>query len=319
VVAFAALMSGPPSVVVVIVDDDSSLVASRADADGYSGGLSRAWPMAPVGRCVASPNMSEQPAEIVDLALLPRSQAWGRRAMLPPTCFKITRAPWADARDLPNYDKWREYITTISAERASNMDDRDLRVYMTRGLVTELIYAAGGMEREVMLLKEILSVAQQFCDAHDLTLTDGSSVTPHVGLAAAHHASYTLVNAFSWARTVQERVERWLLPSLKDSGLKKDIKKGYPKFKRRLRSSVLAANYVFHAGALHGPSTPRFHIRPDGTAYLQFPDIMNNPITTWNEHTYDRERDAVQVLEDQFDAVISYVDHILDAFDNYSE
>jgi hypothetical protein len=46
---------------------------------------------------------------------------------------------------------------------------------------------------------------------------------------------------------------------------------------------------------------------------------MNKPITTWDEHTYDAERDAVRVLQMQFDAVADFIDRMLDAFDNLSE
>jgi hypothetical protein len=75
---------------------------------------------------------------------------------------------------------------------------------------------------------------------------------------------------------------------------------------------------ALHAGALTGPSTPTFQLRPDGTAYLQFPDAMNKPITTWDQHTYDAKRDAVSELERQFDAVAYFVDQMLHAFDNLS-
>ncbi len=219
--------------------------------------------------------------------------------------------------------EWQEYLKTINPDRASNID---LRFYMTRGLVDEVIYAAGGMEREVIALKEILALAQQFCDFHNIIPPKDSLTTPSLGLNAAYHASYSLVNAFSWARTVQERVERHkdgkaygLLPSLKDSDLKTHITTDFRKLKRRLRSSVYAANYVLHAGALHGASsTPTFQLKPDGTAYLQFPDAMNKQITTWNEHTYDAKRDALVELQKQFDAVAKFIDQTLDAFDKYS-
>jgi hypothetical protein len=182
------------------------------------------------------------------------------------------------------------------------------------------------MEREVMTLKEILAAAQRFCHFHNITPPRDSLTTPSLRLNAADHASYSSVNAFSWARTVQERVERHkageasgLLPSLKDSDLKTHITTDFRKLKRRLRSSVYAANYVLHAGALYGgSSTPTFQLKPDGTAYLQFPDAMNKQITTWNEHTYDAKRDALVELQKQFDAVVEFMDQMLDAFDTYS-
>jgi len=85
---------------------------------------------------------SEEPRPI-DLDALPNCQRWNLRTGLPfpPTDLKIARAPWADAEDLPNHDEWQKYLQTINPELASNID---LRFYMTRGLVDEVIYAAGG-------------------------------------------------------------------------------------------------------------------------------------------------------------------------------
>jgi hypothetical protein len=266
--------------------------------------------------------MADQSDPVVHLASLPHSQAWSRRAMQPFTMLKIGRAPWLDAHDLPNYSEWLKYITTIDPERASRID---LRFYMTRGLVGEIIYAAGGIERELMVLKEIISIAQQFCDAHNITPPKDSLVTPSVGHSAAHHASYTLLNGFTWARSVKDRVERqWrgnaygLLPSLKDSDLKRRIKTEYDRLAEQLESSRYATNYTLHAGALPGPSTPTLQLWPDGTVYLQFPDVIGEPIITWDQLTYDEDRDAVSVLEEQFDAVADFIDGMLDAFDDLS-
>jgi hypothetical protein len=236
--------------------------------------------------------------------------------MQPPTMLKIAHAPRLDAHKLPGYSQWLKFVLKrIGPQRVSRID---LGFHITHGLVDEVIYAAGGMERELMVLKEILSIAQQSCDAHNIASPKDTGVTRSVGLPAAHHASYTLVNAFTWARSVKDRAYRLLL-SLKHSDLKTQIKTDYRKLQRRLETSVHAANYALHAGALHGPSTPAFQLRPNGTVYLQFPDAMNKPITTWNEHTYDAERDAVRVLQMQFDAVADFIDRMLDAFDNLAE
>jgi hypothetical protein len=109
-----------------------------------------------------------------------------------------------------------------------------------------------------------------------------------------------------------------LLPSLKDSDLKLCIRTDFRKLKRRLESSVYAANYVLHAGAFHGALSTSFQLKPDGTVYLQFPDAINTQITTWNEHTYDAKRDALIELQKQFDAVAKFIDQMLDVFDKYS-
>jgi hypothetical protein len=130
----------------------------------------------PHGLVCSVRNMAEADP-VVHLASLPRLHAWSIRAMQPPTMLNIGRAPWLDA-------------------------------HKSRGLVDEVIYAAGGMERELMVSKEIVSVAQQIFDTYNIGPPKDSLVTPKVGMDAAHHASYTLVNALTWARSVKDRVER---------------------------------------------------------------------------------------------------------------
>jgi hypothetical protein len=108
-----------------------------------------------------------------------------------------------------------------------------------------------------------------------------------------------------------------LLPSLKDSDLKAHIRIDFENLKSQLQQSIFAANYVLHAGALHGLFTPSFQIRPDGSAYFAFPDAITKQIMTWDEHTYNAKLDAVVELQQQFDAVVKFIDQMLDAFDTH--
>lgn len=87
--------------------------------------------------------------------------------------------------------------------------DADLRERMVRGLVDEVIVAAGGIEREIRALK----AAQAFADAHAAVVPDPvpRPETGPVGVpppGAALDAAYATMNALNWIRTVQERVQR---------------------------------------------------------------------------------------------------------------
>lgn len=127
------------------------------------------------------------------------------RAMTPGLKIKIAQAPWSDAKDLPEFDGWKRFVVRrVGPSKAAEVD---LRFYMTRGLVDEIVYAAGGLEREIMTLRQILDVAQPFADevlAKSLVIACARTA---LGLNAAHHASFTVMNALAWARAVEERVQ----------------------------------------------------------------------------------------------------------------
>jgi hypothetical protein len=259
--------------------------------------------------------------------------------------MKIMQAPWKDAKDLSGHSDWVKF----AADR--RRPDADLRMHMVRGLVDGVIVAAGGIEREIRALK----AAQAFADAHAAAVPDpvprpetGPVGVPPTG--AALDAAYATMNALNWIRTVQERLQRddpadtgpwfvlWLrrsklgtrfglsrptatqeaglLASLKDGEPKATIGNAFKKLLPKLRDARKFDNYVLHGGALPGGQTPRFRMLPDRTVYFPFPDDPNTKrFFTWEQFTYKKERDALSYIEDQFDAVGTFIDSMLDAFD----
>ena len=262
--------------------------------------------------------------------------------------MKIAQAPWKDAEDLAGHSDWVKF----AADR--RRPDADLRGHMVRGLVDEVIVAAGGIEREIRALK----AAQAFADAHAAVMPDPvpRPETGPVGVpppGAAVDAAYATMNALNWIRTVQERVQRddpadtgpwflwwlrWLRRSklakrfglsrpkaTQEAGLLASLKDGEPKatigteFKKllpKLRDARKFDNYVLHGGALAGGQTPGFRMLPDRTVFFPFPDDPNTKrFFTWEQFTYKKERDALSYIEAQFDAIGTFIDSMLDAFD----
>ena len=83
-----------------------------------------------------------------------------------------------------------------------------------------------------------------------------------------------------------------------------------------LRDARKFDNYVLHAGAIQGGSTPGFAVLPVGKAYFPFPDDpASNRIGTWEEFRYRDGRDALSYLETIFAAAAIFIDGMLDAFD----
>lgn len=262
--------------------------------------------------------------------------------------MNIARAPWRDAEDMAGHSDW----VKLAVNRGR--PDADLRLYMVRGLVNEVIVAAGGIEREIRALK----AAQTFADAHAAAVPNpvprpetGPMGVPPAG--AALDAAYATMNALNWMRTVHERVQRddpaatgpwflgwlrWLrrsklgerfglsrpratqeaglLASLKDGEPKATIRTEFKKLLPKLRDARKFDNYVLHGGALPGGQTPGFCMLPDRNVFFPFPDDPNTKrFFTWEQFTYKKERAALSYIEDKFDAIGTFIDSMLDAFD----
>src|ERR1700753_1103046 len=61
---------------------------------------------------------------------------------------------WADLADTPQYATWRRLAEARGA-------GDDVQHYMTRGLLSEVLYAAGGVERGLARLRQALDGARQ--------------------------------------------------------------------------------------------------------------------------------------------------------------
>jgi hypothetical protein len=267
----------------------------------------------------------EPPQSHDDLAPLPRRDSWARRTTLPAPMQKIAHAPWKDAPDLPGYSDWQARVSTFDAATQARIDDGVLRYHMVRGLVDEIIFAVGGVEREIEALRAAGQIAQAFADTHmPRPIPQPLMGPPRIGHHASHHAAYAVMNALTWIRAVQERVRRndpgrgpaGLLPSLKDGPLKATIESHFANATPALHDARKFDNYVLHAGAIQGGSTPGFAVLPDGKPYFPFPDDpTSNRIGTWEEFRYRDGRDALSYLDRIFVAVATFIDGMLDAFD----
>lgn len=280
-----------------------------------------------------------------DLDALPRYEAWRRRRTQPALMLKIARAPWADAENLPDYKGWLKVAKRLDRKGCA---DRDPRYYMTRHLVDEVLFAAGGLERELNSLKDSVNSAQAHSD-----FIPGERRNPGAGqsklvLNSALYATYAFINALTWGRSVRERVERndptekqvgflrsilqrktkrpspvrvsaGLLPSLADGQLKRRLQECLQELDPFLQESRRMANYALHAGAPQGPSTPTFDMRSNGQVFLRIPDKGTKRVAVWDEFTYRDGRDAVSYIQTLFDAVARFVDQMLDAFDALPE
>jgi hypothetical protein len=229
---------------------------------------------------------------------------------------------WADLSATAQFAAW----CRLAEERGASAS---VEYYMTRGLLGEVIYAAGGVERELGQLSAALADVQRFADeaATHHPLPSPENWPPwgyHVSTPAMRDVSYSFVNQLSWARSTIERTDRpyrpgsaeraGLLPALVPSQLHDSVEEALRDLKAALRDSRLLVNYCLHAGAVPGGGTPRADILPDGRLLARLPDLVRGAILTWEEFTFDDDRDMLTYATEAMNNVETFIDKVLDAF-----
>lgn len=112
---------------------------------------------------------------------------------------------WRDLSTTAQYAAWRQLAEARGV-------DTDLQYRMTRSLLREVIYAAGGVERELVQLRATMADVQQFADEALVQHPRSAEEWPTCGLGIAtpsmRVASYIFTNLLSWARSTLDRTER---------------------------------------------------------------------------------------------------------------
>lgn len=204
-----------------------------------------------------------------------------------------------------------------------------MEYHVTRGLLEEVIYAAGGVEREHGQLCAALVDVQRFADeAAALHPRPSPEEWPswgyHVSTPAMRDVSYSFVNLLSWARSTVERTDRpykpgsaeraGLLPTLVPGQIHDRVQVALSDLKVPLKDSRLFANYALHAGAVPGGGTRRADILPDGRLLARLPDPVTRPILSWEEFTFTEDRDMLTYATELMKNVETFIDKVLNAF-----
>jgi hypothetical protein len=231
---------------------------------------------------------------------------------------------WADVRGHPDYPAWQQ----LARRRGLAPDEELLGYHMTRGLILEVIHAAGGVERELAQVQAALEEAQAWTDQAALKFPRERE-RPLLGFSAAAptlvDVSYAFVNLLMWARTLRERVERgWrpgsskkvgLLPALEPGLLQNRVAHALSTLDDALAEARYLTNYALHAGSLPSTSTPAAEVLEDGRILFRIPDPVAGPITTWEEFTFNDQRDALTYAHSLMQSVAAFMDEMLTAFE----
>ena len=258
-------------------------------------------------------------AQTANVAVLSRYEIWMRRVRREQ--LGAGDEDWKDLSSTAQYAAWRQ-LAEARGGRA------DAQGYLTRSLLSEVLYAAGGVERELGLLRKALAEVQQLPGEATARPAPPAVQQPVVGSYGAappvRDASYSFINLLSWARATVERTDRryksgskeraGLLPALAEGQLQDSVAAALQRLMAALRDSRFLANYALHAGAVPGGDTPKAELLPDEHPLAQVPDPLADPVLTWETFQFTQDRDMLAYATELTTAIETFVDSVLDAF-----
>jgi hypothetical protein len=283
---------------------------TRAESGSPAGGPAEV-PKIPRPRNPAVPPASawakeEVPPPTANVAVVTRYEIWMRR--VEQEKLGARSDIWADLSDAPQYAEWKQ----LAEERAvhpgqhnghpgggvNGSQDAEVQHYIARGLLAEVLYAAGGVERELRELRRALKDGQR--PASPGAPPEPTSARALVAARPVRDASYSFVNLLSWARLTVDRTDRpyrpglsrrtGLLPALQPGELHDSVEAAIQHLRSTLLDSRALAGYAFHTAAIPGEGTPA------------------TPLTL------SEERDMLTYATDLMTAMEVFVNQVLDAF-----
>src|SRR5438046_705759 len=135
-----------------------------------------------------------------------RMTEWFRRSSFP----TAARAPlgWGaeywdtDARQYEGWEALRDRHVALGRKWTR----RQLALDLSGDLLGDVLAAAGGVEHSMVRFRSVVAELQQYCDLH--VGPPKPLVPTGIGHPAATEAWYELANLLSWARALDERLDR---------------------------------------------------------------------------------------------------------------
>jgi hypothetical protein len=206
------------------------------------------------------------------------------------------------------YELW---MRRVEREKLGARDDAGADL---GDLLAEVLYAAGGVERELRELRKTHDDARQLAGREPPPPTVRLQVEPDpaappvrptartlVAARPQREASYCFINLLSWARLTVERTDRphkpgtsgrtGLLPALPQGVLHDRVEAALQHLRTALKDSRSLSSYAFHVGALPGKELPDQDIPLVG-----------------------EDHDILAYAKELMTATEAFVDRVLDAF-----
>lgn len=250
-----------------------------------------------------------------------RYYRWRRRETLGQLTF--WGELWVDPKTLPEYEYW----LALGKQRGHGFEQDSAKYYITRTLLDEVLFAAGGVEAELLRLRRTTATAQEWTDQalREHPRSEGALAT-FSGAPTLLEGYYAFTTGLWWARAVDERTDRpykpgrhtprsGLLPALAPGDLHDRVAAALQQLRRDLHETRLMANFALHAGPLLGGGTPSALVRDDGRIVLRLPNKLRTRITTWEEFSYTEGRDMLTFAEGIMSQVEVFVEELLSALE----
>src|SRR6266540_7417692 len=138
----------------------------------------------------------------------------------------------------PTIYEGHDELKAMAATRGRRWTKRQLAYELAENLLTDVLAAAGGVEHSIAALRDAIATAQEWSD-QNVPRTPPTRMFHGIGHPSIIDAWYEFANLLSWARAVEERLDRravqrpkaaalprqGLLPALKPARLKKRVDK----------------------------------------------------------------------------------------------
>ena len=196
---------------------------------------------------------------------------------------------------------------------------------LANSLLSDVLVAAGGIERTIFRLRQTAEELKDFADQHGVR---GTAELPQKGLAdfASIDAAYAFADLLSWVRNLDERLDRrafekgvkrrqGLLPALQLLRLRKHVQHAVDAFRAGPGGdSRDLANFTLHTALVRNPLSG-VEVDQAGQICLPIPDTPGHPIYHWDLLSWKGRRDGFVFAEEVWEAVQILVDELLGAFE----
>jgi hypothetical protein len=197
-------------------------------------------------------------------------------------------------------------------------------------LLDDVLAAAGGVEQSIVALRSAVAEAQAWADLNVGRRTPG--VPYSIGHLSIVKAWYDFANLVSWARVLEERLDRRPVPRrlrpgaplLPNQGVVNAVKpvrlkNRLDRLLRDLRAGPvgearLLANFTLHSALVRNPNSG-VPLDPDGKVIMPIPDKPSTSIAHWKTLTWFDNRDALVFAEELWASVGDFIEHLIEAFE----
>lgn len=207
---------------------------------------------------------------------------------------------------------------------------RRLAYELVDNLLGDVLAAAGGVEQSIVALRSSIAEAQAWADQSASKPTPG---VPHgIGHLSIVKAWYDFANLLSWARVLEERLDRRPnqrrlrpgAPLLPNQGLVNAVrpvrlKNCLDRLLSDLRAGPvgearLLANFTLHSTLVRNPNSGA-QLDPSGRVIMPIPDKPVTPIAHWKTLTWNDGRDALSFAEELWTSIDDFMEHVIEAFE----